>query len=125
VVVVSDTNRLAYELSRSALTDQSERVSDLRTRAGTILAAASIAGSFLGVTNGGIDTLAALALLAYLVSVGAAVSTLLPHRLATEFRGRRCCASHRRSVRPTTRRTRQPSAGSSASGVPTSAFSTG
>ncbi len=85
--MVCDTNRLAYELSRSALTDQSERLSDLRTRAGTVLAAASIAGSFLGVTRGSIETLSVLALLAYLVSVGAAVYTLLPHRLTTEFRG--------------------------------------
>jgi hypothetical protein len=85
--VVSDPNKLAYDLSRSALREQTEWLSDLRTRAGTLLAAASIAGSFLGVTRGTIDTLAVLALIAYLVSVGAAVYTLLPHRLITEFRG--------------------------------------
>jgi hypothetical protein len=86
-VVVTETNKLAYDLSRSALRDQAERLSDLRTRAGTLLAAASIAGSFLGVTKGTIDTLAVLALVAYLVSVGTAVYTLLPHELTTEFRG--------------------------------------
>jgi hypothetical protein len=85
--VVSDTNKLAYELSRSALLDQTERLHDLRTRAGTLLAAASIAGSFLGVTRGAIDTLGVLALIAYLASVGTAVYTLLPHELTTEFRG--------------------------------------
>jgi hypothetical protein len=85
--VVSETNKLAYELSRAALRDQAERLSDLRTRAGTLLAAASIAGSFVGVTRGTIDTLALLALVAYLVSVGTAVYTLLPHELTTEFRG--------------------------------------
>jgi hypothetical protein len=85
--VVSETNRLAYDLSRAALRDQAERLSDLRTRAGTLLAAASIAGSFLGVTKGTIDTLAVLALIAYLLSVGTAVYTLLPHELTTEFRG--------------------------------------
>ena len=85
--MVTETNKLAYDLSRSALGDQAERLSDLRTRAGTLLAAASIAGSFLGVTKGAIDTLAVLALIAYLVSVGTAVYTLLPHELTTEFRG--------------------------------------
>jgi hypothetical protein len=52
-----------------------------------LLAAASIAGSFLGVTKGTIDTLALFALIAYLLSVGTAVYTLLPHELTTEFRG--------------------------------------
>jgi hypothetical protein len=85
--VVSDTTKLAYELSRSAVQDQAHRLSDLRTRAGTLLAAASIAGSFLGVTKGTIDTLAVLALIAYAGSVGAAIYTLLPHTLKTEFRG--------------------------------------
>ena len=85
--MVSETTKLAYELSRSALRDQAERLSDLRTRAGTVLAAASIAGSFLAATRGASDTLAALALVAYLVSVGAAIYTLLPHKLTTEFRG--------------------------------------
>jgi hypothetical protein len=51
------------------------------------LAAASIAGSFLGVTKGTIDTLAVLALVAYLMSVGTAVYTLLPHRIVCQ-RGR-------------------------------------
>jgi hypothetical protein len=85
--VVSDTMKLALELSRSAVQDQADRLSDLRTRAGTLLAAASISGSFLGVTHGTLDTVAILALVAYLVSVGAAIYTLLPHKLSTEFRG--------------------------------------
>jgi hypothetical protein len=87
LAVVSDTIRLAYELSRSAVNDQAHRLSDLRTRAGTLLAAASISGSFLGVTHGTLDTVAVLALIAYLVSVGAAIYTLMPHLLKTEFRG--------------------------------------
>ena len=86
-LLVTDTTRLAYELSRSSLQDQAARLSDLRTRAGTLLAAASIAGSFLGVTNGTIDTLGVLALIAYLASVGTAVYILSPHELTTEFRG--------------------------------------
>jgi hypothetical protein len=85
--VVSDTMKLALELSRSAVQDQAARLSDLRTRAGTLLAAASISGSFLGVTHGTLDTVAVLALIAYLVSVSAAIYTLMPHKLSTEFRG--------------------------------------
>lgn len=85
--MVSDPTRLAYEFSRSAVTDQAHRLSDLRTRAGTVLAAASIAGSFLGVTHGTLDTLAVLALLAYLGNVAAVIYTFMPHRLKTEFRG--------------------------------------
>jgi hypothetical protein len=85
--MVSDTTRLAVELSRSAVQDQANRLSDLRARAGTLLAAASIAGSFLGVTRGTIDTFTVLALIAYLVCVGAVIYTLMPHTLTTEFRG--------------------------------------
>jgi hypothetical protein len=85
--VASDTLKIAYELSRSSVQDQADRLSDLRTRAGTVLAAASISGSFLGVTHGTLDVVASLALIAYLVSVGASIYTLLPHRLSTEFRG--------------------------------------
>jgi hypothetical protein len=85
--MVNETHKLAYDLSRSTLRDQAERLSDLRTRAGTVLAAASIAGSFLGVTHGTIDTLAVLALIAYLANVAASIYVLLPHELTTEFRG--------------------------------------
>jgi hypothetical protein len=85
--VVSDITRLAVELSRSAVTDQAERLRDLRTRAGTLLAAAAIAGSFAGTTHGAIDTAAAAALVFYVVCVSAGIFVLLPHSLATEFRG--------------------------------------
>jgi hypothetical protein len=85
--VVSDTTRLALELSRSAVTDQAERLSDLRSRAGTLLAAASIAGSFSGITLGALDTVAVLALVAYVLCVGACIYVLLPQELSTEFRG--------------------------------------
>jgi hypothetical protein len=59
--VVTDTVKLAVEMGRSAVKDQSEQLTDLRSRAGTLLAAASIAGTFAGATHGSIDTLAALA----------------------------------------------------------------
>lgn len=85
--MVSATAQLAVDLSRSAVNDQAGRLSDLRTRAGTLLAAASIAGSFSGVTHGALNTIAALALLAYLFCVGACIYVLMPHGLSTEFRG--------------------------------------
>ena len=85
--MVSDTSKLALDLSRSAVNDQATRLSDLRSRAGTLLAAASIAGSFSGVTHGEIDTAAAAALVAYVSSVGACIFVLMPHSLSTEFRG--------------------------------------
>jgi hypothetical protein len=40
--------QLSFELTASALGEQERALSGLRTRAGTVLAAASIAGSFLG-----------------------------------------------------------------------------
>jgi hypothetical protein len=85
--VADSVQHLAYELTRGSLSEQEQRLSDLRTRAGTILAAASIAGSFLAAKNGSIDTPAVLAIVAYVACVGAAVYVLLPHELVLEFRG--------------------------------------
>jgi hypothetical protein len=85
--VVSELPKLAVDLSRSAVNDQAARLSDLRTRAGTLLAAASIAGSFSGVTHGQFDAVVALALIAYVVNLVACIYVLLPHELSTEFRG--------------------------------------
>jgi hypothetical protein len=62
--------KLALELSRSAVQDKAGRLSDLRTRAGTLLAAASISGSLLGVTHGTLDTVSVLPLIAYEGAVG-------------------------------------------------------
>ncbi len=79
--------QLAFEFSRTALAEQENRLRDLRSRAGTLLAAASIAGSFLATKQGDVDTTALLAILAYVASVGTAVYVLLPHALVFEFRG--------------------------------------
>jgi hypothetical protein len=85
---MSDSVRhLAFELSRGSLSEQEKRLSELRSRAGTVLAAASIAGSFLATKHGEIDTTAALAIVAYVVSVTTAIYVLLPHELVLEFRG--------------------------------------
>jgi hypothetical protein len=85
--VVSDNVRLALDLSRSAVTDQAGLLRDLRSRAGTLLAAAAIAGSFSGITHGTLGPTAIGALLAYVFCVGACIYVLMPHELATEFRG--------------------------------------
>jgi hypothetical protein len=85
--VVTDTTRLAYELSRAALSDQADRLSDLRTRAGTPAGRGVHRRLVPRRTNGAVDTLGVLALIAYLGSVGTAVYILAPHRLTTEFRG--------------------------------------
>jgi hypothetical protein len=86
--VVSDSVRqLAFDLTRSSLSEQEKRLADLRSRSGTILAAASIAGSFLATKNGNVDTTAALAIVAYVLCVGSALYVLLPHALVLEFRG--------------------------------------
>ena len=85
--MADSVQHLAYELTRGSLSEQQQRLSDLRTRAGTILAAASIAGSFLAAKNGSIDTPAIAAIIAYVACVGAAVYVLLPHELVLEFRG--------------------------------------
>ena len=44
--------QLSFELTASALAEQERALSGLRTRAGTVLAAASVAGSFLAVNAG-------------------------------------------------------------------------
>ena len=87
LAVVGDTVKLAVDMARSAVKDQADQLIDLRSRAGTLLAAASIAGTFAGATHGSIDTLATLALVAYVCSLGACIYVLLPHELSVEFRG--------------------------------------
>jgi hypothetical protein len=79
-----------YELSQNAISEQNERLSDLRGRTATLLAAASLAASFLGgqsIRSGDLGMLGAFALIAYLVCVGACITVLLPHRLVFSFRG--------------------------------------
>jgi len=46
--VAQSIEQLSFELTASALAEQERALTGLRTRAGTVLAAASIAGSFLG-----------------------------------------------------------------------------
>ena len=79
-----------YELSLKAVEEQESRLADLRGRTGTLLAAASLAASFLGgqsIRAGDLELLGAVAIVAYLGCVGACIKVLLPHRLVFSFRG--------------------------------------
>lgn len=64
-----------------ALRSQEESLTELRSRAGTLLAAASLAASFLGgqaLARHGINVFAILALIAFAASIVLCVSVLLP-----------------------------------------------
>lgn len=61
-----------YKLSQAAINEQNERLGELRGRAATLLAAASIAASFLGgqsIRAGDLGVVSVLAVIAYLVCV--------------------------------------------------------
>ena len=73
--------RLAYETALRALDKQERLIDELRSRTGLLLAAASLAASFLGREAFAGDPkrgLAILALGAFLLAVGASVYVLLP-----------------------------------------------
>lgn len=81
--------QLSYQLTADALAEQERALLGLRTRAGTVLAAASIAGAFLGAktSHGSLDVWASLALIAFVGCVASSVWVLLPHELVFAFRG--------------------------------------
>jgi hypothetical protein len=73
--------RLAYEAAQRALDKQERLIDELRSRTGLLLAAASLAASFLGREAFSGDPkagLAIIALVAFLVAVAASVYVLLP-----------------------------------------------
>ena len=73
--------RLAYEAALRALDKQERLIEELRSRTGLLLAAASLAASFLGreaFAGHPKRGLAILALVAFLLAVGASVYVLLP-----------------------------------------------
>jgi hypothetical protein len=81
--VPADLEKLAYDSALRALDKQERLVEELRARAGVVLAASSLAVSFLagrGFGGPGAAVLGALALLSFVVSVGATVIILLPSR---------------------------------------------
>jgi hypothetical protein len=89
VAVAASIEEFSYELTPDALREQERQSQRCGTRAGTVLAAASVSGSFLGtkVSQGSLDVWAVLALIAFVLCVGAAIYGLLPHSLVFAFRG--------------------------------------
>lgn len=87
--MAASIEELSYELTAGALAEQERALNALRTRAGTIVAAASISGSFLGakVSHGSLDIWGILALIAFVLCLGCAIWVLLPHSLVFAFRG--------------------------------------
>jgi hypothetical protein len=88
-MMAASIEEFSYELTAGALAEQERAVNALRARAGTVVAAASISGSFLGakVSHGSLDAWAIVALIAFVLCLGCAIWVLLPHSLVFAFRG--------------------------------------
>lgn len=91
--------RLSFELTTAALAEQERAVSGLRTCAGTILGAASIAGSFLGADVAGraLDLCAVLATISFALCFACAIWVLAPRELHLDFGGLSLMAAGDRS----------------------------
>ena len=85
--MAASIEEFSYQLTAEALAEQERALTALRTRAGTVLAAASIAGSFLGTktSQGSLDVLSILALVAFVGCVATTIYVLLPHEFAFAF----------------------------------------
>ncbi|HWX44583.1 MAG TPA: hypothetical protein VNY52_04590 [Solirubrobacteraceae bacterium] len=81
--------QLSFELTAGGLAEQERALAGLRARAGTVLAAASIAGSFFGAktSHGSLGVWGVLAMVSFALSVGSAIWVLLPHSFVFAFRG--------------------------------------
>jgi len=92
--VANSVEQLSFELSASALAEQERALSALRARSGTVLAAASIAGSFFGAktSHGSLGELGILAMVSFALCVASAIWILLPHAFVFAFRGKRLLA---------------------------------
>jgi hypothetical protein len=80
----AELEELAYQAAVAALASQERALIELRQRAGTVLAAAPISGSFLGaqaLTRHGLHLLAVLALITLAGSVLLSLLVLLPRKL--------------------------------------------
>jgi hypothetical protein len=78
-----ELEQLAYDLATEALKQQDSTLDELRTRTGTLLAAASLVASFLGaraVDRTGLDWLNVLALVAFTSSALLSVYVLFPRK---------------------------------------------
>jgi hypothetical protein len=87
--VAESIEQLSFELTSDALAEQERALGALRTRAGTVLAAASISGAFLGAktSHGSLDTWGVFALISFVLSLGSAIWVLLPHAFVFAFSG--------------------------------------
>lgn len=76
-------------MTADALAEQERALSGLRTRAGTVLAAASIAGSFFGakIGHGSLGLWGVLAMVSFALCVSSTIWILLPHAFVFAFRG--------------------------------------
>jgi hypothetical protein len=86
--VAETPEAIAYAESTRAIEQQARMLDELRSRTGLLLAGASVVTSFLGATaieRNGMDTLAVLAILAFLAVVGLSLSVLVPRRKAWRF----------------------------------------
>lgn len=83
--------RLSFELTMSALSEQERSLSSLRSGAATVLGAASIACSFLGARNGSrsLSVWAVLATVAFVMCSASAIWVLVPRSLVLSFGGHR------------------------------------
>lgn len=81
--------QLSFELTANALAEQERALSGLRARAGTVAAAASIAGSFLATKTGHVPlgVWGVMAMGSFALSLGCAIWILLPHALVFSFHG--------------------------------------
>jgi hypothetical protein len=88
--VAESIEQLSFELTAGALAEQERALSALRARAGTALAAASIAGSFFGAktSHGSLGVLGVLAMVSFVLCVASAIWILLPHAFVFAFRGK-------------------------------------
>jgi hypothetical protein len=80
---------LSFELAASELSEQERSLAELKTCAGTVVGAASIAGSFLGAKSGygPLDVWAVLALVSFALCFACAIWVLLPHDLVLAVGG--------------------------------------
>jgi hypothetical protein len=87
--VAESIEQFSFELTASALAEQERALTGLRARAGTVLAAASIAGSFFGAktSHGSLGIWGIVGMIAFALSVGSAIWVLLPHAFVFAFRG--------------------------------------
>jgi hypothetical protein len=87
--MANSIEQLSFELTANALSEQERAVSSLRACAGTVLGAASIAGSFLRATAGAgpLDVWAVLATVSFGLCFASAIWVLLLHEFVLAFGG--------------------------------------